>query len=715
MKATKKCLLTFAAMTVMTGAWAQAAEEEVPMTRTANANEWTLTMPNANVELEVTYATLYNLAKAAGSETYGWVTFVVDGETATQAYRDDVVTVSVTLAGDYAVTGVTVSVAGSQDTFAATKQQDGTWTFVMPEASVEVSVEYVYDPVYYAVSAVSPEHGSLSVGTTTAIEGETVGVSATADEGYYVESINVSGYNFDTTIGAEGGSFVMPGGPVTVTAVIREQQDLAAATVTLDWTAKTYSGEAQKPTVTGVSLGEATLAAGDYTVSYAEAESKDAGTYTVSVMPTGRTMKGAATAAYTIAKAALTVTADDKTMEKGSALPELTVSYAGFVGGETAAVLTAAPKAATGATPRSEVGEYEITVGGGEARNYELAYVSGTLTVTASQIETQDGQRIEAEVNVDGEGGKTAVITELSDDMLSGTAGIPTTVTTAAGEEIPVVAVEAGAFDGLRPGIIIELPEGIVSTAPVTNVINGDGTVTTLDLTGVEHFSLRREVSADVVILRMPVEQERFSVCLPYALTLPDGVTAYELSGGAGGKAVFTLIEGRELKAFLPYVLDVDLSAASGARLTRSGEAVVDLGTLNVTIDPDRDGDVVRKDEVEFVGAVHGLTNAEGVELSAYVMQPDFSWKLTASDDGEDARRMYLRPFRAYLRPAGGAGAAAVIESSFDDAPVGIRDLRSDAADDSRSRWYDLKGRRLAGQPTVKGIYVKDGRKVVVN
>jgi len=51
---------------------------------------------------------------------------------------------------------------------------------------------------------------------------------------------------------------------------------------------------------------------------------------------------------------------------------------------------------------------------------------------------------------------------------------------------------------------------------------------------------------------------------------------------------------------------------------------------------------------------------------------------------------MYLRPFRAYLRPAGGAGAAAVIESTFDDAPVGIRDLRSDAADDSRSRWYDL-------------------------
>lgn len=28
--------------------------------------------------------------------------------------------------------------------------------------------------------------------------------------------------------------------------------------------------------------------------------------------------------------------------------------------------------------------------------------------------------------------------------------------------------------------------------------------------------------------------------------------------------------------------------------------------------------------------------------------------------------------------------------------------------------WYTLDGRRMAGQPTVGGVYVKDGRKVVV-
>lgn len=35
----------------------------------------------------------------------------------------------------------------------------------------------------------------------------------------------------------------------------------------------------------------------------------------------------------------------------------------------------------------------------------------------------------------------------------------------------------------------------------------------------------------------------------------------------------------------------------------------------------------------------------------------------------------------------------------------------NEAGDDS---WYDLSGRKLDGEPTEKGVYVKDGKKVVV-
>ena len=54
MKTTKRFILTLAAILGMTGAWAQDAEE-VAVTKTANNNEWTLTMPASDVELEVEY------------------------------------------------------------------------------------------------------------------------------------------------------------------------------------------------------------------------------------------------------------------------------------------------------------------------------------------------------------------------------------------------------------------------------------------------------------------------------------------------------------------------------------------------------------------------------------------------------------------------------------------------------------------------------------
>ena len=55
MKATKRFLLTLAAILSMTGAWAEDADDNVAVTKTANNNEWTLTMPASDVELQVEY------------------------------------------------------------------------------------------------------------------------------------------------------------------------------------------------------------------------------------------------------------------------------------------------------------------------------------------------------------------------------------------------------------------------------------------------------------------------------------------------------------------------------------------------------------------------------------------------------------------------------------------------------------------------------------
>jgi len=83
----------------------------------------------------------------------------------------------------------------------------------------------------------------------------------------------------------------------------------------------------------------------------------------------------------TVNKARLTVSAGNYSKKQGEANPAFTISYSGFRNEETEAVLSSKPQATTTATTASEPGEYEVTVSGGEARNYDLEYRAGKLIV----------------------------------------------------------------------------------------------------------------------------------------------------------------------------------------------------------------------------------------------------------------------------------------------------------------------------------------------
>lgn len=84
----------------------------------------------------------------------------------------------------------------------------------------------------------------------------------------------------------------------------------------------------------------------------------------------------------TIEPAALLVIADDKQMVKGESIPAFTSSYRGFKNNENANVLENAPEFSCAATPASATGRYPIKVYGAKARNYEISFVEGTLTIT---------------------------------------------------------------------------------------------------------------------------------------------------------------------------------------------------------------------------------------------------------------------------------------------------------------------------------------------
>lgn len=89
------------------------------------------------------------------------------------------------------------------------------------------------------------------------------------------------------------------------------------------------------------------------------------------------------TAELTITKAPLKVIASSESIKVGEDVPTFTVSYDGFVNGETASVLKGELTITCSATNTSPAGSYDVIPAGLTAENYEIEFVNGTLTITS--------------------------------------------------------------------------------------------------------------------------------------------------------------------------------------------------------------------------------------------------------------------------------------------------------------------------------------------
>ena len=148
-----------------------------------------------------------------------------------------------------------------------------------------------------------------------------------------------------------------------------------------------YDGTAHEPSV---KCGETTLVTGtDYTVTFSNSNggnsTVNAGTITMTITGKGR-YTGTVTKTYTIGKATLTVTAENKEISYGDAVPNYTVTYSGLKGNDTAQDLGGTLSFACDYAQFSNKGTYTITPSGFESGNYEISYVPGTLTVNPKSI-----------------------------------------------------------------------------------------------------------------------------------------------------------------------------------------------------------------------------------------------------------------------------------------------------------------------------------------
>lgn len=276
MKTTKRFILTLAAILGMTGAWAQDAEE-VALTKTANNNEWTLTMPASDVELQVEYYMPFDLTLADGSNAHGTVAFTVGDAAATQALKDDVVTVSVTPADGYTVKGVTAKTS-SQVVVPMTNGDNG-WTFTMPEENVAVTVTYAKNLQDAWIQDIADQTytGSAIEPTIEVKDGEATLVLNTDYTVAYSNNTNAG--EATVTVTAVAGSDYSGTASKTFTIV---KADITMTTAPAAVSGLVYSGTAQTLITAGVaSFGTVLYSTDGETYAEALPQGTAAGTYTV--------------------------------------------------------------------------------------------------------------------------------------------------------------------------------------------------------------------------------------------------------------------------------------------------------------------------------------------------------------------------------------------------------------------------------------------------
>ena len=151
-------------------------------------------------------------------------------------------------------------------------------------------------------------------------------------------------------------------------------------------------------------------------------------------------------AALTVTPATLTVSANNTNRSYGVVNPAFTASYAGFVNGDTIAVLSGSPSLTATATATSAVGNYSIVAGLGSlaATNYSFAFNNGTLTVNpaALTVSANNTNRIYGAANPAFTASYTGFVNGDTVAVLSGAPSLTTTATS--GSAVGTYTIAAG-------------------------------------------------------------------------------------------------------------------------------------------------------------------------------------------------------------------------------------------------------------------------------
>lgn len=480
-----------------------------------------------------------------------------------------------------------------------------------------------------------------------------------------------------------------------------------------------------------------------------------------------------------IAKAKLTVTAEDNKIVFGDEEPEYSVAYEGFVNKETASVLGGKLAFTCGYKKGSNAGTYPITPSGLTSDNYEITFAKGTLTVEKGDITVTAPKAVDGLVYT---GTAQALITAGSADggemqySLDGKTydkAIPTgtdakeytvyytvvadgnhnaveaktvsatiakarlfvkanDMTITQGAEAPEYTVTYDGFvndesasvlggelafnceyrQGADAGTYTIMPEGLTSSNYDIVYDKGTLTVEKKEEPAKENNTGIAFTSADVkaVIgeaIALPKLQNPYNLPVEW-LSSNIKVATVDQEGmvtivGPGVAEIWAVFKGNNLfeSVSAMYLLTVIQKMDTGiafpvseikAVLGESFQAPELQNPYGLTVEYlSSNPDVATVDQ----NGVVTLTGAGVAEI----------WAIFKGNDNYiAAAAMYLLNV---LERSDGPGS----DDPSDDPPTAINSVTT--ADDSNDRWYSLNGQKI-DKPTKKGVYIRNGEKVVI-
>ena len=247
-------------------------------------------------------------------------------------------------------------------------------------------------------------------------------------------------------------------------------------------------------------------------------------------------------------------------------------------------------------------------------------------------------------------------------------------------------------FHGIKETALIFVPKDKANKD--VNVVVGDACQKLLLKEGENFYSPRDFKALNVEYKRSMAANDNYTICLPYSAPMMSGVKYYELKGIKGSSLQFS--EVTQTKPGVPYMV-MTTSAVDNFDYDENKNNGASTDIVSKVAEGSAGGGYT------MYGTYSLISPAETIDK--FILQDQGKWQRAKTENPN----VYISPFRAYLLSTGGSDDTG---SEVDDG-TGINNIHTTDLDGTE-RWYDLNGRIINGAPSKKGVYIRQGKKIVI-